>query len=53
MYYISNKGLFKEGDKEENLAVTVAVSASCFKADCKTSHPIAPIRPVTARPATH
>ena len=30
-YYISNKGLLKECDKEENVAVTGATAASYFK----------------------
>jgi hypothetical protein len=30
-YYISDEGLLEECDKEENLAVTGAVTASCLK----------------------
>jgi hypothetical protein len=31
MYYISNKGLHENCDKEENLAVTGAVTAFCME----------------------
>jgi hypothetical protein len=30
-YYISNKGLLEECDKEENVAVTWAVTTSCLE----------------------
>jgi len=30
-YYISNKGLIEECDKEENVAVTGAATTSCLK----------------------
>jgi len=50
-YYTSNKGLLEECGKEENLAVTGAATAFCFKKDCKTFCPMSRIRPVTARPA--
>jgi len=52
-YYISNKGLLEECDKEENVAVNGAVVTSCLKEDCKMFCPMSRIRPVTARPAPH
>jgi hypothetical protein len=30
-YYISNKGLLEESDKEENVTVAGAATASCLK----------------------
>jgi hypothetical protein len=50
-YYISNKGLLEECDKEENIAVTGAATTSGLKEDCKTFCPVSRIRPVTAKPA--
>jgi len=53
-YYISNKDLLEEYDKEENLEVT----GSCYfllnkkKKDCKTFCPVSPIRRVTAKTET-
>ena len=49
-YYISNKGLFEEWDKEK-VEVTVAAITSCSKEDRRTFCPMSRIRPVTARPA--
>jgi hypothetical protein len=30
-YYIPNNGLLGESDKEQNMAVTVAATTSCYK----------------------
>jgi len=51
-YYISNKCLLEECDKEENVAVTGAAVTSCLKEDCKTFCPMSRIREVTARPVS-
>jgi hypothetical protein len=51
-YFISNKGLLEECDKEKNVAVTGAATTSCLKEDCKTFCSMSRIRPVTAKPAS-
>ena len=51
-YYVSNKGLLEECDKEENVAVTGAAVTSCLKEDSKTFRPMSRIRQVTARPTS-
>jgi hypothetical protein len=38
-YYISNKGLVEESDKEENLEVIGAAAASCLKRSLAPSLP--------------
>ena len=50
-YYISNKGLLEECDKEENVAVAGAATASRLKRRLSNVLPNVIIRPVTARPS--